>query len=247
MGGVYIKYFAAKKDVVEEINLSEKNINQLEELEKKISELELKNKELNKKIEDKNNVSAELQTDTVVETKQIDENTKYKEEKSDIIFVENKNKKKSKKKIVKEEIRNLVKDVEYISVDQRGNRFRLLANSGKTNNTNQNILELENVRGEINSDKRDTIYIESDYAKYNSTNLNSKFYQNVIINYQNKKITCINFDINMETNKAIAYNNVIITDPQSIMKAGIVEFDLKTKNVNINPESSSTKIEVTSD
>ena len=51
----------------------------------------------------------------------------------------------------------------------------------------------------------------------------------------------------METNKAIAYNNVIITDPQSIMKAGIVEFDLKTKNVNINPESTSTKIEVTSD
>ncbi len=243
IGGVYIKYFAAKKDVVEEINLTKENISQLEELEKKISDLELKNKELNKKIEDKNNESTELLAKNVLETKKIDENTKHEEEKSDKIFVESKN----EKKIVKEEIRNLVKDVEYISVDQRGNRFHLLANSGKTNNINKNILELENVRGEINSDKRDTIYIVSDYAQYNSTNLNSKFYQNVIINYQNKKITCLNFDINMETNKAIAYNNVIITDPQSIMKAGIVEFDLKTKNVNINPESSSTKIEVTSD
>ena len=74
--------------------------------------------------------------------------------------------------------------------------------------------------------------------------LNSKFYQNVIIDYQDKKITCVNFDINMETNKAIAYNNVIITDPKSIMKAGIVEFDLKTKDININPQNATTDIEV---
>ena len=37
------------------------------------------------------------------------------------------------------------------------------------------------------------------------------------------------FEINIDTNKAIAYENVVITDPQSIMKAGLVEFDLKTK------------------
>ena len=55
------------------------------------------------------------------------------------------------------EIKNFVKDVEYTSVDERGNRFQLLANSGKTNNSNKNILDLENVRGEIKSDKRDTI------------------------------------------------------------------------------------------
>ena len=48
----------------------------------------------------------------------------------------------------------------------------------------------------------------------------------------------------METNKAIAYNNVIITDPKSTMKAGIVEFDLKTKNININPESIKEEIKV---
>ena len=57
------------------------------------------------------------------------------------------------------------------------------------------------------------------------------------------KISCINFDINMKTNKTIAYNNVIITDPKSKMKAWIVEFDLKTKNININPENINTEIE----
>ena len=48
----------------------------------------------------------------------------------------------------------------------------------------------------------------------------------------------------METNKAIAYNDVIVTDPKSIMKAGIVEFDLKTKNININPDVATAEINV---
>ena len=100
------------------------------------------------------------------------------------------------------------------------------------------------MRGKITSNIRDTIYIVSDFAQYNSVNLNSKFYENVIINYQDKEITCVNFDINMETNKAIAYNNVLITDPKSIMKAGIVEFDLKTKDININPEITTKEVEV---
>ena len=48
----------------------------------------------------------------------------------------------------------------------------------------------------------------------------------------------------METSKAIAYNNVVIKDPKSVMKAGIVEFDLKTKDIIINPESKSSDVSV---
>ena len=107
-------------------------------------------------------------------------------------------------------------------------------------------MDLKNVRGKITSDTRDTIYIVSDFAQYHSINLNSKFYENVVINYQDKQINCVNFDINMETNKAIAYNEVIITDPKSTIKAGMVEFDLKTKNININPDKTKTNIQVIS-
>ena len=141
-------------------------------------------------------------------------------------------------------IKNLVKDVEYTSVDEKGNKFYLLANSAKSNPNNNDILDLDNVRGKITSDKRDTIYIVSDYAQYDTINLNSKFYENVIINYQDKEINCLNFDINMDTNKAVAYNDVIITDPKSIMRAGIVEFDLKTKDIVINPENTNSDVQV---
>ncbi len=237
LGTIYFKYFSIDKNIVEEINTTETDKSfEIAELEKKISDLELENNKLNDKI----NISKKNTDVTVL--KDLDSGN------SEIVSknLENSKREINKKnaEIKKKEIKNLVKDVEYTSVDERGNRFYLLANSGKSNIYNKDILDLENVRGKITSEVRDTIYIVSDYAQYNSLNLNSKFYENVIINYQDKEITCINFDINMETNKAIAYNNVIITDPKSEMKAGIVEFDLKTKNIEINPESAITEIQV---
>ena len=258
VGAVYLKYFDEKKSVVEEIKLSEDSKNKkLLDLEKKILELETKNNNLSKKLQTKLNEKITIEETNILESekKNLNKNEEVKKNKKSEL---NKNKEestlieKSESKEIKledkdKEIKNLVKDVEYTSVDDKGNRFQLRANSGKTNNANKNILDLENVRGEIKSEKRDTIFITSDYAQYNISNLNSKFYENVIIDYQDKKISCVNFDINMSTNKAIAYNDVIIKDPNSTMKAGIVEFDLKTKDININPESINTKIEVVSD
>ena len=244
IGGVYYEYFDTKKNALEEINLSTiENQKKMEELERTIKNLKLKNNDLNNEIEKRTNSlitqpdlnkEGNISTSTGVnKNKEININMKKIEV--------NKNETTLQKK---KEIKNLVKDVEYTSVDQKGNRFHLLATSAQSNIINNDILDLNNVRGKITSDIRDTIYIVSDFAQYNSINLNSKFYENVVINYQDKEITCINFDINMETNKAIAYNDVIVTDPKSIMKAGIVEFDLKTKNININPDVSTAEINV---
>ncbi len=238
---VYFEYFNLDKKIIEETITSETNISQLE---KKISDLEIKNEELESIIKNRNERSDKIINQNP--NKNILENTNSDKEK--VIINKEINKKEVKKdEIIKKEekkVKDLMKDVEYSSIDQKGNRFYLLATSGKSNINNKDILDLENVRGKITSEIRDTIFIVSDYAEYNSVNLNSKFYENVVINYQNKQITCINFDINMETNKAIAYNNVIVTDPKSVMKAGIVEFDLKTKDIIINPESSIGEVEV---
>ena len=246
---VYYKYFKIDKKVVEEINSLEiDNEEQLKNLERKILELEIKNEELAKKVENKekiknipsiNNKEKLIRDDkSEVKEKVIKDNNSATEKNITNKKIETNNKK------TPEEIKNFVKDVEYISTDDKGNKFYLLANSGKSNIDDNDILDLVNVRGKIKSHKRDTIYIVSDFAQFNSVNSNSKFYDNVIINYQEKQITCLNFDINMETNKAIAYNDVLITDPKSSMRAGLVEFDLKTKNININPETVNSEIKV---
>ncbi len=256
IGSVYFKYFDDKKNIVEETKLLENdNLNQIQELEKKILDLEIKNQELSKEILKNNKKSnlisekTELEDQSDNSKKTNSDNTKKtnsdntKKTNSDNTKKINKDVNDNKGKLEtnqnkknKTVFKNFVKDVEYTSVDEKGNRFYLLASSGRSNENNKDILDLDNVRGKITSDNRDTIYIVSDYAQYDTVNLNSKFYENVIINYQDKKIDCLNFDINMDRNKAIAYNNVIISDPKSIMKAGIVEFDLKTKDIFINPD-----------
>ena len=247
ISSVYYKYFYTNKEIVEEINsLQIDNSDQIKNLEQKISELELKNIELNDKIQNSQNnlkIKSNDQKTLIIKNEDVIKKNEIRIDKK--INVDSKTIKENKKEVnTEKEIKNLVKDVEYTSIDQKGNKFYLLANSAKSNKNNIDILDLNNVRGKILSDTRETIYILSDFAQYNSVNLNSKFYENVIINYQDKEIKCSNFDINMETNKAIAYNNVVITDPKSTMKAGIVEFDLKTKNININPESIKEEIKV---
>ena len=65
-----------------------------------------------------------------------------------------------------------------------------------------------------------------------------------MINYEDKEITCDYFDVDMQTNIAIAYNNVVVTDPQSIMKAGKIILNINTKVININPDNKKNKVTV---
>ena len=226
LGGVYFKYFSKEKIIVKEsMQKSEqegiKNSNETVEInqEKKT----VNNEEIKKKVT-------------------------INDEKSKLLKSKNKEninlpKKDNKKK--KNEIPNLVKDVEYLTTDNNGNNYKILAHSGRTNKNDKNILDLVSVNGEVTSENRSTIYIVSDFAEYNSATSGSKFNSNVIINYEDKQINCENFDINMDTNIAIAYNDVVVTDPKSIMKAEKITLNIETKEIDINPEQNNkSKIKI---
>ena len=230
IGGVYFKYFSKEKITVDQTpQQTEKKINtNLQDDSKNKDENEV----LNSTDKDKSNKKK-------VKTDKIDfENSKKKKP-------EKKNTKPNEKQKKDNEIPNIVKDVEYLTTDKNGNKYKILATSGRTNQIDKNILDLDNVKGEITSKERSTIYIVSDFAEYNSSTLGSKFYKNVVINYEDKQITCENFDINMDTNIAIAYNNVVVTDPQSTMKAGKISLNIETKEIDINPDiGEQNKIEI---
>jgi len=207
LGGVYFNYFANNNKI--SLENEKKNIQKEIDLDKpKIKETKILTQESSTKAEIK----------VAEEVKEIDN--------------ENDNLKKKKP-----EIDNVVKDVEYLTTDKSGNKYKILATSGRTNSEDKNILDLDNVRGIITSEERSTVYIVSDFAEYNSSSLQSNFYQNVVINYENKEITCDYFYVDMQTNIAKAYNNVVVTDPQSTMKAGKIILNIETKNININPDN----------
>ena len=238
---IEIKIENLDKKKAEEKLAQEKKLLEAEEKlaqEKKLLEAEEKLAQEKKQLEEEKKL-LEAEEKLAQEKKQLEE-----EKKLINSIKENDTKKKKSNNKNKNKLSNTLKDVEYISIDKKGNKFKLLARSAKSNQKDNNFLDLDYVRGVITSEIREPIYIISDFGQYNTTNFNSKFYQNVKINYMEKQILCENFDIDMETNKAIAYNNVIVTDPQSTMKAGIITFDLKTKDININPTNEDTKVKV---
>ena len=220
LGGVYYNYFAENKKI------------SLEDNEKSIqSEIDIENNEIKetKTLPEKSSANKEINISEEVKTAEVKSETK--------------NQKKIKKN--KPKIDNVVKDIEYLTTDKSGNKYKILATSGRTNIEEKNVLDLDNVRGIITSDERSTVYVKSEYAEYNSSSLKSSFYQNVVINYEDKEITCDYFDIDMKTNIAIAYNNVVVTDPQSIMKAGRIILNIETKVININPDNKKNKVSLT--
>lgn len=136
-----------------------------------------------------------------------------------------------------EKLSNLTKEIEYVTEGKNGDTFKILAKFGKTNIKDSNILDLEDVNGSIVSDQRPEIIITSDYAEYNYSNQNSKFYSNVKINYDNKLITCDNLKLDISDNLAIAYDNVLIIDGNSKIKANNVTMNIITKDIRINSEN----------
>ena len=138
-------------------------------------------------------------------------------------------------------LENLTKEIEYITSNKEGDIFKILAKFGKSNIKNSDILDLEYVDGLISSKKRSQIFISSNFAKYNYNNRNSQFYDNVQIKYDNKLITCDNLDLKINENYAVAYNNVIIKDNKSIMKAQMVTLNIITKDIKINSQN---KVEI---
>ena len=136
---------------------------------------------------------------------------------------------------------NLTKQIQYITSSSNGDVFKILADTGKTNLKNRNLLDLENVKGSIISSERPDIYISSKFAEYNYSDQNSKFYNNVIIKYNDRIIKCDNFDLIISDNIAIAYNNVTIESKDSLMKAEKITLNILTKDISINSDE---KIEI---
>ena len=225
IGGIYFLYFYSKP--INNDNLLNKN---LEEIEKNLDKENLLDETISNNQLNEKPSSANLNQNI----KELAEDNPMNNITPKIVD-ENKNKNVSQN-LELDNIKNLSKKIEYITTNDKGDIFKIIAKYGKTNLKNSNILDLEQVDGIISSLERSQIYISSNNAEYNYANQNSKFYNNVKINYDNKEITCDNLDLNISENLAVAYNNVVIKNENSLMKAQIITLDIITKDININSD-----------
>ena len=128
---------------------------------------------------------------------------------------------------------NKMNEVSYASKDLKGNEYIINAKEAETDISNRNVLYLKDVSAVIKLNNSGIIRIVSDYGKYNSNNYDTIFSKNVIINYLYNKITSGYLDFSFKRNSMIISKNVIYTDLENILKADVMEMDIKTKDTKI--------------
>ena len=139
---------------------------------------------------------------------------------------------------------NVIVNLSYKSIDSNGNEYLLNADSGETTKEDANIIILKKVKATIKLKNKSNIYIYSEFARYDSKNYNTFFYDNVRGNYENNNITCDNLDLLIKDNLAILYNNVNIMSNNSTANADEIILNLLNGNINIKMFNQKQKIKI---
>ena len=151
---------------------------------------------------------------------------------------------------IKEEVSNyssnIIKDVEYTTTDTDGNEYTITSIQGEIDFNIPNIIYLTKVKALIKLKDSNEITITSEYGKYNSNNFDTIFSKNVIIKYLDNRITGEYLDFSFDRNTLIISKKVIYTNLDNIMKADIVEMNIKTKDTKIFMYEDEKKVNIKS-
>ena len=142
---------------------------------------------------------------------------------------------------------NLIKNLKYQVKFDNNTQYIITADSSEiVYENNTEIVKMQKVTAQFIDQNNLPLIIKSDYANYNNSNYNTKFYNNVSINYDDNSINSKNLDLNFSENIAKIYNNVVYEGLNSLAKTDNIKIDLITKKVNIFMNDEKKKVELIS-
>ncbi len=139
---------------------------------------------------------------------------------------------------------NIIKDVSYSAKDTKGNEYFLKAAEGTIDQNESNYIFLKSVKANINLKNYKLIEISSDFGKYDINNYDTIFSKNVIITYLNNKITGDYLDFSWDKNLMIISKNVILENNKSLLKADVIEVDIKSRDIKIFMYEENKKVNI---
>ena len=139
---------------------------------------------------------------------------------------------------------NLLENIKYIAKDDDGNEYIINADEGEIDLNNSDIIFLKNVKSQIKLKNSDEVNITSNFGKYNASNYDTIFSKKVVITYLNNKITGEYLDLSFPKNKMIISKNIIFTNEKNILKADVIEIDIKTKDTKIFMYEENEKVNI---
>ena len=141
---------------------------------------------------------------------------------------------------------NIMENVIYSSKDAKGNEYTINASQGEIDYKKPNIIYLTDVEAFIKLADSNNITITSNYGRYDSSNFDTIFSKNVVINYLENKIIAEYLDFSIERNSMIVSRNVVYTNLENILKADVVEIDITTKDTKIFMFQDNKKVNIKS-
>ena len=117
---------------------------------------------------------------------------------------------------------NLIEDLNYNSSDENGNVYEINSESGVIDEKDINILYLKNVKAVIKIKNSGVVNVYSDFAKYNKSNLNTHFYENVSLKFRDHNIASNNIYLNYLEKKIKITNNISYYDKNNKMTADVI-------------------------
>ena len=141
---------------------------------------------------------------------------------------------------------NIINNVSYITRDLKGNEYKIEARIGEIDLSNSDIIYLTDVSGLITLTNLNKIIIKSNFGKYNINNNDTIFTKNVVIDYLENNVTGEYLDFSLIRNSMIISKNVVYTNLENILKADVVEIDIKTKDTKIFMHNTKDKVNIKS-
>ena len=125
--------------------------------------------------------------------------------------------------------KNVISELSYKSLDDNGNVYEINSDSGSIRESDKSTLLLKNVEAKILIYGHGTVYIFSDNALYNKVSLDTHFYENVNLIYQDHDIKSNDLFLEYSDKKVKISNNVYYESENSKLIADEVTMNLLNK------------------
>ena len=127
---------------------------------------------------------------------------------------------------------NLI-NIVYESIDKEGRKYIITAETGNFMEEKPDLIYMTIVKAKIFLLDGSVIYIDSLNAEYNTLSYDTRFYNEIKLNFLEHNIFCNNLNIFFKDNLIEAFNNLNYKNLDIIMFADKIEIDLLTNNSKI--------------
>ena len=137
---------------------------------------------------------------------------------------------------------NKILGLSYKSSDEKGNIYEINSLSGSIDETDANILFLENVKAKILVFNYGVFFIESDHAKYNKLTLDTHFSDNVNLLYLDHIIDSEDLFLKYIDKEIKISNSVKYKHKENLLEADEVNLDMVTRTSKIYMKDKNKKV-----